>query len=73
MNPSERYYKWVEWSTEDGMYVGRCPDVITGIHGDEPVRPCGELCAVVDDVISHLESEGRPVPPARTRPVKEVA
>jgi len=59
--------QWVGWSAEDGVYVGKCPDLITGIHGDDPVRLYGELCAVVDDVISHLESQGRPLPPARAR------
>ncbi|MCL5743135.1 MAG: pilus assembly protein HicB [Acidobacteria bacterium] len=73
MRSSDRYYKWVEWSDEDNVYVGKCPDLITGIHGDDPVRLYGELCQVVEDVISHLQAEGRPLPPARTRPMQEVA
>ncbi len=73
MKTSDRYHKWVEWSDEDQIYIGRCPDLITGIHGDEPIQLYGELCGVVEDVISHVESEGRPLPPPRVRPMQEVA
>ena len=72
MKKSDQYHKWVEWSDADQIYIGKCPDVITGIHGDDPVQLYGELCAVVEDVIRHLESEGRVLPPRRTRPMQEV-
>jgi len=73
MKAGDRHHKWVEWSAEDGVCVGKCPDLITGIHGDDPVRLYGGPCAVADDVISRLESQGRPLPPACTRPMQEVA
>lgn len=73
MKRADQYHKWVEWSDEDQIYIGRCPDVISGIHGKDPVRLYSELCEVVDQVIVHLESEGRELPPARTRPMQEVA
>ena len=73
MKTSDQYHKWVEWSPEDRTYVGQCPDVITGIHGDDPVRLYAELCQVVDEVIQHFESEGRALPKPRTRPMQEVA
>ena len=44
MRPSDRYHKWIEWSDDDGVYLGRCPDVITGIHGADPVRLYADLC-----------------------------
>jgi len=72
MRPGDRYHKWVEWSAEDGVYVGRCPDVITGIHGDDPVALYGELCDVVDEVVAHLEQEGRELPLPRIHPMREV-
>jgi len=72
MKKNDQYHKWVEWSDEDNTYVGKCPDLITGIHGDDPAQLYGELCAVVDEVIEHLETEGRPLPPARVRPMQEV-
>jgi hypothetical protein len=73
MKPGDRYHKWVEWSDEDQVYLGRCPDLITGIHGDELIQLYAELCGVVEDVIRHFESEGRPLPTPRIRPMQEVA
>jgi hypothetical protein len=63
----------VEWSSEDHVYIGRCPDLITGIHGEGPVRLYAELCEVVDEVVGHFESGGRALPIPRTRPMQEVA
>ena len=73
MKAIDQYHKWVEWSDEDQGYIGRCPDVITGIHGDDPVQVYRELCEVVEDVISHLEKAGRALPASKTRPMVEVA
>ena len=72
MKESDQYHKWVEWSEEDQTYIGKCPDLITGIHGDDPVRLYSELCEVIDEVICHLEVEGRSLPRPRIRPMQEV-
>ena len=72
MKPIDQYHKWVEWSDEDETYIGKCPDLITGIHGD-PVRLYSELCDVVQEVIHHFQKEGRPLPSPKTRPMQEVA
>ena len=72
MKPSDKYHKWVEWSEEDQAYHGKCPDLITGIP-DDLVQVYGDLCEVVEDVIQHFESEGRPLPPPKVRPMQEVA
>ena len=50
MRLSDRYHKWVEWSEEDAVYLGKCPDLITGIHVDDPVKLYAELHEVVEDV-----------------------
>ncbi len=73
MKLSDRYHKWVEWSDEDQAYLGKCPDLITGIHGDDPVRVYSELEQVVDEVLETLKKEGRDAPPVRVRPMAEVA
>ena len=73
MKSSDQYHKWVEWSDEDQTYVGKCPDLITGIHGDDPVTVYGELCDVVEDVIRYFRDEGRTLPSPRVRPMQEVA
>ena len=72
MKKSDRYHKWVEWSEEDGVYIGKCPDLITGIHGDDRKKVYADLCEVVDDVIAHFESEGRPLPTPKVKPMQEV-
>ncbi|KFI23717.1 hypothetical protein [Nitrosococcus oceani] len=72
MKKIDQYHKWVEWSEEDQTYIGKCPDLITGIHGDDPVRLYGELCEVVEDVIRHFEAERRALPSPRIRPMQEV-
>lgn len=73
MKDSDKYHKWVEWSDEDQVYIGKCPDLITGIHGDDPITLYGELCTVIEDVVSHFNVEGRSLPPAKVRPMSEVA
>jgi len=73
MKDLDRYHKWVEWSDEDQVYIGKCPDLITGIHGEDPLTLYGELCEVVQDVIDHFNEEGRPLPEPRVRPMREVA
>ena len=72
MKVSDHYHKWVEWSEEDQVYIGKCPDLITGIHGNDPLQVYAELCEVVEEVVSHFESQGRSLPPVRVRPMKEV-
>ena len=72
MKTSDQFHKWVEWSEEDQTYLGKCPDLITGIHGDDPVQLYAELCEVVEDVIRGLEAEGRNLPKPRARPMQEV-
>jgi len=72
MKAADRYHKWVEWSEADGVYIGCCPDLITGIHGDEPARVYAELCQTVEEVIAHLQRAGRPLPAPTVRPMREV-
>ena len=73
MKDLDRYHKWVEWSDEDRVYIGKCPDLITGIHGEDPLALYGELCEVVQDVINHFNKDGRPLPEPRVRPMREIA
>ena len=72
MITSDQYHKWVEWSEADGVYIGKCPDLITGIHGDDPKSVYADLCEVIDSVILHFEAEGRPLPQPSGRPLRDV-
>ena len=62
MKEVDQYHKWVEWSDEDQVYIGKCPDLITGIHSDDPVRLYGALCEVIEDVVFHFNKYGRDLP-----------
>ena len=73
MKTGDQNHKWVEWCEEDRTCLGKCPDLISGIHGDDPIRLYEELCDVVEEVVSHFRAEGRALPVPKTRPMQEVA
>lgn len=64
MNESALYLKIVEWSDEDGCFVGQCPGVIGPCcHGDDEAEVYAELCQIVDEWIEIIKKEGKPLPP----------
>ncbi len=71
MKVSDRYHKWVEWSEQDNAYIGKCPDLITRIHGDDPLKVYRDLCEVIDDVITHFQTVEKPLPGSRIRPMRD--
>ena len=73
MKTIDKYHKWVEWSEEDQVYIGKCPDLITGVHGDDPKQVYSDLCEALEDVINHFVSEKRPLPTPQVRPMRDVA
>jgi predicted HicB family RNase H-like nuclease len=65
MKTSDRYLKIVEWSEEDGCYVGTCPGLVYGgVHGDNEAKVYQELCQVVAEAIELYEADSKPLPPA---------
>jgi predicted RNase H-like HicB family nuclease len=64
MNDSARYIKIVEWSDEDGCYVGSSPGLFHGgCHGDDEQQVFAELCQIVDEWVATLKQDGKPLPP----------
>ena len=64
MRDSDRYTKIVEWSEENGCYVGSAPGLLFGgCHGDDEQAVFAELCQIVDEVIAILKTDGKPLPP----------
>jgi len=64
MTDAARYIKVVEWSDEDGAFVGWCPGIIGPCcHGDDEVEVYRELCEIVEEWIEIARREGRPLPP----------
>ncbi len=65
MRPSDRYLKIVEWSEEDGCYVGTCPCLMLGgVHGPDEAKVYKELCQAVDEWIRIQKEDGEPLPGA---------
>jgi predicted RNase H-like HicB family nuclease len=64
MKESAKYVKIVEWSEEDGCYVGSSPGLLFGgCHGDDERLVFEELCQIVDETIELYHQEGKPLPP----------
>jgi predicted RNase H-like HicB family nuclease len=64
MKDSARYVKIVEWSEEDGCYVGSSPGLLYGgCHGDDEQQVFEELCQIVDETIELYHQDGKPLPP----------
>ena len=65
MKESARYVKIVEWSEEDGCYVGQCPGIVGPCcHGDDETQVFADLCRIVDEWIEILKKDGKPLPAA---------
>ena len=63
MKDSANYAKIVEWSDEDGCYVGSCPGLMFGgCHGDDEVSVFKELCQIADEVIEFYKQDNKPLP-----------
>lgn len=64
MKDSARYAKIVEWSEEDGCYVGSAPGlVLGGCHGLDERAVFEELCGIVEEAIELYRQDGKPLPP----------
>ena len=65
MTESSRYVKIVEWSQEDGVFVGQCPGVIGPCcHGPDEVEVYRELCEIVAEWLELRRQDGIELPAA---------
>ncbi|MEW6608490.1 MAG: type II toxin-antitoxin system HicB family antitoxin [bacterium] len=63
MDEEYRYVKIVEWSDEDGCFIGSCPELFYGgCHGDNEYRVFDELCQIVEETIRIYRQDGKPLP-----------
>lgn len=59
----DSYLKIVEWSEEDQCFVGTSPGLILGgVHGNDQRKVFDQLCKAIDEAITALKKEGRPIP-----------
>lgn len=58
-----QYTKLVEWSDEDGCFVGSAPPLIGPCcHGDDEAKVYAELCQIVEEWIELLHKDGAALP-----------
>lgn len=68
MTERTRYVRRVEWSEEDGCFVGSCPGLLYGgCHGEDEVAVFEQLWAAVNESIEVYRQDGKPLPPAASR------
>lgn len=64
MTDAARYVKVVEWSEEDGAFIGQCPGIIDPCcHGTDEVEVYRQVCLIVEEWIELAHQDGRPLPP----------
>jgi len=76
MKASDRYHKYVEWSDDDRLYIGYCPDLFPhgGVcHAESEVEAYRTLSKVVERHIAELSENHEPLPPVLTRPSRQLA
>jgi predicted HicB family RNase H-like nuclease len=57
------YTKLVEWSDEDGCFVGSAPPLIGPCcHGNDEAKVYADLCQIVEEWIELLEGDGTTLP-----------
>ena len=65
MTDSAKYVKIVEWSDEDGVFVGQCPGVIGPCcHGPNEADVYRTLCSIVEEWVDLARRDGKPLPRA---------
>lgn len=68
MSKGDRYLKLVEWSEEDGCFIGSCPELFYGgCHGSDAKAVFAELCEIVDEAVEVCERDGKPLPDPLSR------
>lgn len=62
------YLKIVEWSEEDGCFVGSAPPLVgPSCHGDDAAEVFREISEIVEEHLKIREEDGLPIPPATAR------
>jgi len=60
---ARRYLKVVEWSDEDGVYIGSAPPIIGQCcHGATEADVLKQLAVIVEDWVEIFLRDGRPLP-----------
>jgi len=62
------YLKFVQWSDEDRLYVGYCPDLFIGgvCHGKDENKVYSELCRLVGEDLAQRRRAKESLPPRQS-------
>ncbi len=74
MKPEDRYLKFVQWETDDALYVGYCPDLFPwgGVcRGATEEEAYTQLCSLVRKEVADLVASGKELPVATTRAMRD--
>jgi predicted RNase H-like HicB family nuclease len=64
MSKGDKYVKLIEWSEEDGCFIGSCPELFYGgCHGRDAMMVFAQLCDIVAETVTLYEQDGKPLPP----------
>lgn len=64
-NQPHPYTLLVEWSDEDQVWIGTCPELFYGgVHGRDQAAVYAELCQAVQEHIALATQDGAPLPKA---------
>ncbi len=69
------YLKFVQWSEEDRLYVGYCPDLFIGgiCHGKDEQKVYAELCRLAIEELAERKRAKQPMPERRALVAEAVA
>ena len=76
MTDAAKDVKVVEWSEEDGAFVGQCPGIIGPCcRGPDEVEVHRQLCEIVEEWVELAREDGRllPAPTAGTGVAQKIA
>ncbi len=63
MKKYTKYVKIIEWSEEDGCYIGSCPELFYGgCHGDNEFEVFVELCRIIEETVDLYKQDGKQLP-----------
>ena len=62
------YLKFIQWSEEDRLYVGYCPDLFVGgvCHGKDENKVYSELSRLVAEDLDQRRLTKTPLPPRQS-------
>jgi len=62
------YLKFVQWSDEDHVYIGYCPDLFIGgaCHGKDEKKVYAELCRLVAEDLAQRRRAKESLPPRQS-------